>query len=98
MLDALGILGAMPLLIMTLVAAGFIAFFIYIATRLTTPGMTLLFADLNTADSGQLVAKLENMGVPYELLGNGNQLLVPTDHVVRPRLSAAPECLPPGGP
>ncbi|MCZ6814720.1 MAG: flagellar basal-body MS-ring/collar protein FliF [Alphaproteobacteria bacterium] len=82
---------------MTGVAAGFVAFFIYIATRLTTPGMTLLFADLDTADSGQIVAKLENMGVPYELRGNGNQILVPSDQVLRLRLSVAQEGLPSGG-
>ena len=87
----------MRLLIMTLVAAGFIAFFIYIVTRLTAPGMTLLFGDLDTADSGQIVAKLENMGVPYELRGNGNQILVPSDQVLRLRLSVAQEGLPSGG-
>ena len=87
----------MRLLIMTGVAAGFVAFFIYIATRLTTPGMTLLFADLDTTDSGQIVAKLENMGVPYELRGNGNQILVPSDQVLRLRLSVAQEGLPSGG-
>lgn len=97
MLDTLRNLGAMRLLIMTLVAAGFVAFFIYIATRLTTPGMTLLFGDLDTADSGQIVAKLENMGVPYELRGNGNQILVPSDQVLRLRLSVAQEGLPSGG-
>jgi flagellar M-ring protein FliF len=87
----------MRLLIMTGVAAGFVAFFIYIATRLTTPGMTLLFGDLGSADSGQIVAKLENMGVPYELRGNGNQILVPSDQVLRLRLSVAQEGLPSGG-
>ena len=97
MLETLRSLGAMRLLIMTLVAAGFVAFFIYIATRLTTPGMTLLFADLDTADSAQIVAKLENMGVPYELRGNGNQILVPADQVLRLRLSVAQEGLPSGG-
>lgn len=97
MLETLRNLGAMRLLIMTGVAAGFVAFFIYIATRLTTPGMTLLFADLDTADSGQIVAKLENMGVPYELRGNGNQILVPSDQVLRLRLSVAQEGLPSGG-
>ena len=97
MLETLRNLGAMRLLIMTLVAAGFIAFFIYIVTRLTAPGMTLLFGDLDTADSGQIVAKLENMGVPYELRGNGNQILVPSDQVLRLRLSVAQEGLPSGG-
>ena len=97
MLETLRRLGAIRLLTMTLVAAGFIAFFIYIATRLTTPGMTLLFGDLDTADSGQIVAKLENMGVPYELRGNGNQILVPSDQVLRLRLSVAQEGLPSGG-
>ena len=97
MLETLRSLGVMRLLIMTLVAAGFIAFFIYIVTRLTAPGMTLLFGDLDTADSGQIVAKLENMGVPYELRGNGNQILVPSDQVLRLRLSVAQEGLPSGG-
>ncbi len=82
---------------MTGVGVAFITFFFYLVTRLTTPGMTMLYSELDSADGGRIVAKLDSMGVPYELHGNGSQILVPADQVLRLRMSMAQEGLPSGG-
>ncbi len=90
-------LGAARLGVMAGVGAGLIGLFIYLSTRLASPDMALLYGDLELNDSSQLVAKLEAMGVGYEIRGNGRQILVPRDQVLRLRLAAAEEGLPSGG-
>ncbi len=90
-------LGAARLAAMVGVAAGLLGFFVYVSTRLDTADMTLLYADLEIDDSGQIVDKLESLGVPYELRGDGSQILVPGNQVLRLRMSMAQEGLPTGG-
>jgi len=90
-------LGAARVLAMAGVAAGLIIFFIFITSRVTSPQMSLLYGELDTSDSAQMVAKLEGMNVPFEIRGNGSQVLVPEDQVARLRLSMAQEGLPAGG-
>ncbi len=51
-------LGPARLGLMAAVAAGIIAFFIYLSSRLATPSMALLYADLDPQDSGQIVSRL----------------------------------------
>jgi len=82
---------------MGMVIVGFIGFFYFLTTRLTAPTMGLLFAGLDPADSGKIIAKLDTMNVPYELQGNGTQILVPNDRVSRLRMTVAQEGLPSGG-
>src|SRR5579883_2685200 len=74
-----------------------IAFFVFLTTRLATPGLALLYSDLELRDSGQIVQKLEAMGVPYQLKGDGSQLFVPADQVPRLRMAMAEAGLPKGG-
>ena len=90
-------LGPARLGTMAAVAAGIIAFFIYLTSRLASPEMSLLYADLDAADSGQIVARLEQMNVPYRISEDGAKILVPQDHVGRTRLVIAEEGLPSGG-
>ena len=97
MFDTLRNFGTGRLVIMGLVAVGFVAFFYFLSTRLTAPTMSLLFAGLDPADSGKIVAKLDTMNVPYEIKGNGTQILVPNDQVDRLRITVAQEGLPSGG-
>jgi flagellar M-ring protein FliF len=85
------------LVVIGIVVIGFIGFFYFVTTRLTTPSMGLLFAGLDPADSGKIVAKLDAINVPYELKGNGTQILVPNDQVARLRMTVAQEGLPSGG-
>lgn len=97
MLDALRSIGAGKLVIIGIVIIGFIGFFYFVTTRLTAPTMGLLFAGLDPADSGKIVAKLDAMNVPYELKGNGTQIMVANDQVSRLRMTVAQEGLPSGG-
>jgi len=71
------------------VAAGLLAGLVMLTSRLATPPMALLFGDLDLDDSGRIVAKLEQMKVPFELRGNGAQVYVPEDQALRLRLAMA---------
>ena len=79
------------------VAASILAFFIYLTSRLATPEMSLLYGDLDSQDSGQIVSLLEQQNIPYKLGPNGTQIYVPGNQVGRLRLSMAEQGLPNGG-
>jgi flagellar M-ring protein FliF len=87
----------MRLLTMALIAAGTIAFFYYMITKVNQPQMGLLYSDLDSKDSGQIVQKLEGQNVPYELRAGGAQILVPVDQATKLRMSMAELGLPHGG-
>lgn len=95
--DTIRALGPARLGLMAAVAAGSIAFFIYLTSRLATPSMALLYGDLAAQDSGQIVSRLEQLEVPYRLGGEGNQIFVPNDQVARLRIAMAEDGLPAGG-
>lgn len=95
--DTIRALGPARLGLMAAVAAGSIAFFIYLTSRLATPSMALLYGDLDAQDSGQIVSRLEQLEVPYRLGGEGNQIFVPNDQVARLRIAMAEDGLPAGG-
>lgn len=90
-------LGAIRLMAMAGIAVGIIAFFIFLSSRINTSDMSLLYADLDQADSGKIVSKLESLGVPYELRAGGRQIMVPPDRTLRLRMSMAEAGLPSGG-
>jgi flagellar M-ring protein FliF len=90
-------LGALHLAAMGVVAAVTIGFFVIVTTRIAAPGFGLLYSDLELRDSGQIAQKLEAMSVPYQLRGDGSQILVPIDQVPRLRMLMAEEGLPRGG-
>jgi flagellar M-ring protein FliF len=90
-------LGPQRLFILAAISAGFIVLIMFLTTRLTSPNMTLLYGDLELADSSSIVTKLDTMSVPYEIRGNGSQILVPSEQVGRLRMAMAEEGLPGGG-
>jgi flagellar M-ring protein FliF len=81
---------------MAAVAAGIVAFFIYLTSRLASPDMALLYGELNAQDSGQIIARLEQMSVPYRIGEEGGKIFVPQDQVGRSRMVMAEEGLPSG--
>ncbi|MBX6321937.1 MAG: flagellar M-ring protein FliF [Rhodospirillaceae bacterium] len=97
LLQTLRALGATKLIALGGVALALIAFFVFLTGRLAAPDMALLYADLEAGDSSQIVQKLEAMGVPYELKGDGTQIMVPRDRVLRLRMAMAEQGLPTGG-
>jgi flagellar M-ring protein FliF len=84
---------------MALAGAGLLtlALIFFITTRIATSPMTPVYTDLSLDDSGKIVAELDKQGVPYELRANGTQVLVPSDQMLRLRLSLAQLGLPSGG-
>lgn len=78
-------------------AATAIAFFAVIGFRLTSPGLSLLYSDLDINDSSQIVSRLESMGIPYDLKGDGSVIYVPDSDVLRLRMAMAEDGLPTGG-
>ena len=82
---------------MAAVSAGIIAFFIYLTSRLASPEMSLLYGELDAQDSGQIIARLEQMNVPYRLGEEGGKIFVPQDQVGRTRVVMAEDGLPSGG-
>ena len=56
-----------------------------------------LFANLTTEDAGEIVKKLKEQKVPYEISDDGKAVLVPSDKVYELRLSLASDGLPQGG-
>ena len=97
LLQLLRNLGMPRLLVMGGVGVGLIIFFVYLTARVASPPMGLLYSDLDLDDSAQVVGRLEALNVPFELRGNGNQILVPKDQVLRLRMTMAQEGLPAGG-
>ncbi len=89
--------GSMRFLIMLGVVSVVVGFFIFFATQLTTPPMSLLYSDLEPSDSGKIVSKLEGMAVEYELRAGGTAVFVPSDQALRLRMTMAEEGLPRGG-
>ncbi|MFT4190100.1 MAG: flagellar basal-body MS-ring/collar protein FliF [Comamonas sp.] len=61
------------------------------------PEYRVLFANLEEADGGAIVAALGQMNIPYQFSEGGGALLVPADKVHETRLALATRGLPKGG-
>jgi flagellar M-ring protein FliF len=56
-----------------------------------------LFANLTSDDAGEIVKKLKEQKVPYQITDDGKAIMVPSDKVYDLRLSMASDGLPQGG-
>src|SRR5689334_12988736 len=56
-----------------------------------------LFANLNNEDAGEIVKKLKEQKIPYQIAADGKAIMVPADKVYDLRLTMASEGLPQGG-
>jgi len=72
-------------------------FFLYVVTVVQTQPMDLLFSQLDPKMAGEIVQRLQTQNVPYELRGDGTQIMVPSDQVLKLRMQMAAEGLPSGG-
>jgi len=87
----------MRLAIMGVVLIGMIGFFIYLATKFTTPQMGLLYSGLEGQDQSAIVAQLQASNVPYELRTGGTEIFVAQSQVGPMRMQMANKGLPAGG-
>lgn len=74
-----------------------LGFFMMMAFRMSSAGMSPIYTGLSLEDSAKIVAELEKTGVPYELASGGSQISVPSDRVLRLRLNMAEQGIPSGG-
>ena len=88
-----------PVRVAALVGTAFavIGFFIFLATRVSSGGMALLYSDLNPSDSGAIVKQLESQNIAYQVKAGGAQILVPSEDVLSLRMTLASNGLPGGG-
>lgn len=96
-LQLLKTLGPVRVSALALVGLGLIGFFIYLMTRLSSPDLVPLYSDLQRNDAAAMVAKLEEMQVPFDVTPDGSQILVPANQVGRLRMALAQDGLPSGG-
>ena len=96
-LETLKGLGTARLIAMGAVAAGILAFFIYVTTQFASDQMGLLYNGLSQKDKNQVVAELQKQGVQYQITGNGEQIRVPKDQVGPLRLQLAEQGIPGDG-
>jgi flagellar M-ring protein FliF len=99
LLEGLKALGTARLAAMGAVAVGLLALLAVLVLRGSGGGgqMALLYADLDLRDSAQIVEKLNQKHIPYRLVSNGTQILVPVDQVADARMNLARDGLPAGG-
>lgn len=90
-------LGAIKLGAMAVAAIVLISLFAFIALRISSPMMAPLYNGLSMKDSAAIVSELEKQSIPYELRGDGSQILVPSDQQLRLRMKMAEQGLPNGG-
>lgn len=76
---------------------GLVVFFVFLATRLSTSQLALLFDDLKQDDTARIVQQLESMEIPHEVSADSRQVRVPSDQVARLRLALAEQGLPEDG-
>jgi flagellar M-ring protein FliF len=63
----------------------------------STPDYQVLFSNLSQEDAGEMVAKLKEKRIPFELSPGGASILVPKEKVYDVRLALTAEGLPKGG-
>ena len=63
----------------------------------STPDYQVLFSNLSQEDAGEMVAKLKEKKIPFELSPGGTSILVPKEKVYDIRLALTAEGLPKGG-
>lgn len=90
-------LGAGRILALGVVALALMGFFAFVIARSLEQPMTLLFGSMAPAETQQIIARLDALGVAYRLGSAGDSVMVPADRALRLRIDLAQEGLPSGG-
>ena len=96
-LEIVNKLGPQRLVAMGAVTLALIGFFAFVMTKMSTPGLGVLFSDLPVADANTIIRDLDSRGVKYEIKQDGSTILVPRDMTTRLRMEFAGKGLPAGG-
>lgn len=74
-----------------------LGFFAIIALRISAPTFTTMYTNLSLEDSAKIVSELEQQGIPYQIRANGSEVAVPSDKMLRMRMTMAERGLPSTG-
>ena len=77
--------------------AGVVAIVIAVMLRMSAEPKSLLYADLDLKEAGEITTALEQSGVKYELKGDGSTIMVERDQVASTRLMLSGQGLPSAG-
>jgi len=94
--QALKNVGPTRLAVMGGVMVALVGFFIYMTTRLVSPGMDLLYANLEPGDFSKIITQIETQKIPYSIKKNGSEIYVASDKVGQLRMSLADQGIPSG--
>ncbi|RLC30325.1 MAG: flagellar M-ring protein FliF, partial [Deltaproteobacteria bacterium] len=89
-------LGTARLIGLTAVVGSTVAALIFLVVWSGAPDFQLLYANLTMEDAGDIVARLKEQKIPYQVSSNGKAILVPGKNLYEVRLSLAKEGLPQG--
>ena len=70
---------------------------IFLSIRLTANPMSIIYSNLSSEDSHMVVSRLDAMGVPYQVVDSGKEILVPINKVLNLRMAFAQEGIPRSG-
>lgn len=90
-------LGMQRIAAMAVVAVLMLGFFAFLIMRASTPQMAPLYTGLSLEDSSAIVAELEKDGIPNEIRGDGDTILIPRDQITTTRMQLAENGLPTKG-
>ncbi len=97
LMDSMNNFGKARVGIMVGVAVLLLGFFMMMAFRMSSAGMSPLYTGLSMEDSAKIAEELDKTGTPYEISAGGAQISVPSDRVLRLRLTMAEQGIPSGG-
>lgn len=89
-------MGPGRMIAMGVTVAGLLTFFAFFVDKMAQPEMAVLFSDLEPADAGSVVSRLETMGVAVDAT-DGGVVLAPKGEIARLRMILAQDGLPAGG-
>ncbi len=96
-LQTLKNLGPVRLAALGGVAVASLLFFVFLMARIGGDPMTPVFNRIDPADGGAVIARLEQLNIPYEASGDGTRISVPTSQAGRVKMLLSQEGIPAGG-
>ena len=82
-------IGLPRLAAMAVVAVILLGFFGFLIMRAQTPNLSPLYTGLSLEDSSAIVTELQTAGIPYELRGEGDTILIPREQITTMRMTLA---------
>ena len=85
--------GTGRLIALAAVAIGLVGFFLFVTMQFSRQDMSLLYSDLELAESAEIIERLQALDVSFPTTDNGRAILVPGDRVGDLRIQMAGEGL-----